>query len=930
MRPHSRTKLTVITALAAVAAANPPVVNPMIDDSDSRILYTGSWVKNPIDDPENFNYAGSLSFTNISTAIATFSFEGAEQVAVYGSFPVAGTFVMKSQYDLDGKTVATFMPPGTITKSAYRQPFFSLGSLSTGKHTLVITNLGNAFYLDYIQLHMASLPSSTIVTHAPSAPTSAPPPAPAQSTPPASNVADTGGAQNTPSATSTAAAPPGTPSASQSPTSSINTSLTSSGTSGDVSAPSSSPSMTTSSLPARSPSDAASASSAASGAGQRSGGLMTGAYVAIGVAGFVLLLCLLGGGALWYRRRRRRGHAITNQSGSRVSPFGLTSLATDSEKRGLDLSSSDGHSHMHFAVHHAGGGAHVPPYSEVDALQSLDSRSRRSTVRGGAGSEYQRRVAEEMDEDTSTPVDGPAYEPLASPSAASPLISRQRRSSVLHGESRDERSTSLALSPNTASPATPVSKTRRMRLESREDEPIPEPEPESEHETTLAAGLAACDDLLYTVDDADPRIQYHGPWTKNPIDDPKHVNSMGTLSLSNVSQTTATFVFHGVKKIAVFGALPVAGTFIMKSQYSIDGKVLETFMPPSTISRAEYRRMFFSSGTLSLGEHTLEIRNLGEAFYLDYFVVHRSSFTPTNPTQSDNGSLTSERSEAPISATSSPTSEDTKNGSSMEPWSSASRPSTSSEGEGPGAVPQQRSSSVTAGAYIAIGVAGFILFVCLVGGACLWHCRRSCKRDERRNVHPFDPGLTSAPVDLEKHARGRALGSHELATISTTGSAAPPYSSADVDELLCDGRTSRRTVLADELANGEVDVGRTERTEVGSREHYALAPLRRTSPLISPFRRSLDHDAGSSTGTGSAHTTRPPTSTARWKTCAASARVLYEPASDLQHGRLRERGSALVHLEADLLALRLLGSRFALAQRWRAYLLDPPDAILGF
>ena len=69
-----------------------------------------------------------------------------------------------------------------------------------------------------------------------------------------------------------------------------------------------------------------------------------------------------------------------------------------------------------------------------------------------------------------------------------------------------------------------------------------------------------------------------------------------------------------VKKIAVFGALPVTGTFKMKSQYSIDGEVLETFMPPSTISRAEYRRMFFSSGTLSLGEHTLEIRNLGEAF----------------------------------------------------------------------------------------------------------------------------------------------------------------------------------------------------------------------------------------------------------------------------------------------------------------------------
>ena len=62
-------------------------------------------------------------------------------------------------------------------------------------------------------------------------------------------------------------------------------------------------------------------------------------------------------------------------------------------------------------------------------------------------------------------------------------------------------------------------------------------------------------------------------------------------------------------------------------------------MPPSTISRAEYRRRFFFSGTLSLGEHTLEIRNLGEAFYLDYFVVHRSSLTNANTTHCDSGSL---------------------------------------------------------------------------------------------------------------------------------------------------------------------------------------------------------------------------------------------------------------------------------------------------
>ena len=65
----------------------------------------------------------------------------------------------------------------------------------------------------------------------------------------------------------------------------------------------------------------------------------------------------------------------------------------------------------------------------------------------------------------------------------------------------------------------------------------------------------------------------------------------------------------------------------MKSQYSIDGEVLETFMPPSTISRAEYCRRFFFSGTLSLGEHTLEIRNLGEAFYLEALSMRQCAET---------------------------------------------------------------------------------------------------------------------------------------------------------------------------------------------------------------------------------------------------------------------------------------------------------------
>ncbi|KAI0703911.1 hypothetical protein C8T65DRAFT_251112 [Cerioporus squamosus] len=146
-----------------------------IDDSDSRILYSGSWTKNPISDPESFNYGGTLTYTNDATAKATLTFSGAIQVTVVGSFPVAGTFAMHSSYSIDGTGVTQFEPPSVISHPAYRQQFFVSNTLSTGTHELVIANLGRAFYLDYIVLTVpaSSTPSlSSTPTHssAPSVP----------------------------------------------------------------------------------------------------------------------------------------------------------------------------------------------------------------------------------------------------------------------------------------------------------------------------------------------------------------------------------------------------------------------------------------------------------------------------------------------------------------------------------------------------------------------------------------------------------------------------------------------------------------------------------------------------------------------------------------------------------------------------------------
>ncbi|TBU41625.1 hypothetical protein BD309DRAFT_964879 [Dichomitus squalens] len=47
-----------------------------VDDSDPGIQYHGSWIHSPISDPENFNYAGSVTFSNTSGDTATYTFTG--------------------------------------------------------------------------------------------------------------------------------------------------------------------------------------------------------------------------------------------------------------------------------------------------------------------------------------------------------------------------------------------------------------------------------------------------------------------------------------------------------------------------------------------------------------------------------------------------------------------------------------------------------------------------------------------------------------------------------------------------------------------------------------------------------------------------------------------------------------------------------------
>ncbi|KAI0752380.1 hypothetical protein C8Q80DRAFT_448537 [Daedaleopsis nitida] len=453
---------TVFAALIAVVAALNPA-NIYVDDSDSRIEYVGSWVKNPISDPANFNYGGSLSFTNSTEAKASFTFSGAVQVAVFGSCPTGGTFTFHSQYTIDDSDPVSFMPPGTITKPEYRVQFYASTTLTPGTHTLTIENLGQEFYLDYILL--TPVPASASSDASPQAPT-VPTPVSPTSTQSAQLVSHESSSTNTPSdiavqSRGTETTDPGGASQSATASGSVSYSatLTSSGPFVTGSPSSSSfadgTDIVTPSSPITSTSGAGGTTAGAEQQGSQR--LMSGAYIAIGIASFMLvIISLVGGACLWRRRRRtrtkadvipfgepcmRRAKERRESSLTKSADPGLMSLASDDSEKRMLARDSDYRTSL---------ATTAPPYSLTDNLHRGEGRSRRESVDGTARGLGDRVQDEGNCEQEHTELAG--YEALASPPSTSPLISPQRRS---------------ALSPTTSSPIAIV-QPRESRIPSGE------------------------------------------------------------------------------------------------------------------------------------------------------------------------------------------------------------------------------------------------------------------------------------------------------------------------------------------------------------------------------------------------------------------------------------------------------------------------------
>lgn len=154
--------------------------------------------------------------------------------------------------------------------------------------------------------------------------------------------------------------------------------------------------------------------------------------------------------------------------------------------------------------------------------------------------------------------------------------------------------------------------------------------------------LSATQETLLVVDDSETLlINYRGPWESSPsilFTDPEKLNYLGTLTYSNLSGAVANFVFSGTvdtlsgvqgstlnmlallgTRVSVYGALFPVGTFNRTSQYLIDGQNFTTvYAPPRTISSEQHRVLFYDSGPLPFGQHTLTIENLGVEYWFDF------------------------------------------------------------------------------------------------------------------------------------------------------------------------------------------------------------------------------------------------------------------------------------------------------------------------
>ncbi|KAH9848557.1 hypothetical protein C2E23DRAFT_843580 [Lenzites betulinus] len=133
-----------------------------------------------------------------------------------------------------------------------------------------------------------------------------------------------------------------------------------------------------------------------------------------------------------------------------------------------------------------------------------------------------------------------------------------------------------------------------------------------------------CATALY--DNVDPRIEYQGSWQ---MVNTSTADFGGTLAFADENSVAAILEFTGTA-VTVYGAMQPVGVWNMQSAYYLDSLLVGGYHPSPQVTADQHGVIFYSSGPLSNGAHTLQIVNTGQQFWFDYIAVETAK--PVGPT----------------------------------------------------------------------------------------------------------------------------------------------------------------------------------------------------------------------------------------------------------------------------------------------------------
>ncbi|TFK37829.1 hypothetical protein BDQ12DRAFT_140140 [Crucibulum laeve] len=131
----------------------------IVDDRDASIAYSAGWTQMG----SNFELDSTTAGTTIKGVTGQYTFLGTS-IAVFGTIPDLISFPNDtvSSYSIDGGPAQNFTGIRKA-ETQYRVQFYRSSALTSGQHTIRMTNLvdGGALFFDYFEFIPSIAPSST-------------------------------------------------------------------------------------------------------------------------------------------------------------------------------------------------------------------------------------------------------------------------------------------------------------------------------------------------------------------------------------------------------------------------------------------------------------------------------------------------------------------------------------------------------------------------------------------------------------------------------------------------------------------------------------------------------------------------------------------------------------------------------------------------